>query len=226
VSCSHNRPLQKAVEVGKAGALSFVAGHVHKVEAPVRGTMTFDPEYRETAVVTIEVRTADLRVSSEGEPPEDVPRIQQTMTSDAVLDVAQYPTIAFHSTAVVIRQRRGAALDLVVTGDLTLHGNTNPVSIPMRADVTASRVSAQGTLSIRQSDYGIRPVRVGGGLVSVKDGLTVDFTIVAGALPTPPTRSQGERAPNNGRSSTEPRVRCGRLAVSRASQSRSRSHAG
>lgn len=138
-----------------------------------------DPAYPEGAAVAIEIRTADLRVSGEGELPEDVPKVQQTMASAEVLDAARYATITFQSTAIAVQERRGPALALAVTGDLTLHGETKPLTVRVRVEVTTNQVAARGTLSVKQSDYGITPVSVGG-VVSVKDALTIHFTIVAG----------------------------------------------
>jgi polyisoprenoid-binding protein YceI len=171
------------VEVGKSGALSFAAGHTHKVEGPVSGRLAFVPEEPERADITIAIQTADLRVRAEGEPPGDVPEIQETMASARVLDVARYPTIAFQSRTVVLERQHGSALDLKITGDLTLHGATHLVTIPVMAEANADQVTARGRFSIKQSEYGIAPVRVAGGLVSVKDTLEIELRLVARAEP-------------------------------------------
>jgi polyisoprenoid-binding protein YceI len=168
------------IEVGKAGALSFVAGHAHEVEAPVRGTLSVDPAFPEGAAVSIEIRAADLRVTGKGDPPKDVPKVQEKMTSPAVLDVERRPTITFRSTRIAVRERRGTAVDLLVTGDLTLLGATKPLTVPVHAEFTTNTVTARGTMSIKQSDYGITPISVGG-VVAVKDELTIHFAIVAGS---------------------------------------------
>jgi len=167
------------IEVGKAGALSVVAGHTHEVEAPIGGTLSFDPAFPEGAAVAIEIRAADLRVTGKGEPPEDVPKVQEKMVSRAVLDVERHPTITFRSTRIAVRERRETAVDLSVTGDLTLLGETNPLTVPVHAEFTTNTIAARGTMSVKQSDYGITPVSVGG-LVAVKDELTIRFAIVAG----------------------------------------------
>jgi polyisoprenoid-binding protein YceI len=166
------------IKVGKAGVLSFVAGHTHEVQAPVRGRLTVDAEHLETSALELEIEAADLRVTGEGEPAEDVAKVQQTMAGAAVLDVARYPTIAFRSTALAVRATRGAAVDMSVTGELTLHGVTRSLSVPVHAEVSAGRIAAHGVFSVTQSDYGIKPITVGG-VVSVRDALDVRFTIAA-----------------------------------------------
>lgn len=166
------------VEVGKAGAFSFVAGHSHKIQAPIRGTLSVDPDHPEAASAAFEIRTGDLKVMDDGEPPGDVPKVQETMASEQVLDVSRYPTVTFKSRGVQVRQRSGNALDLTINGDLTLHGTTRPIAVPVHAELTTGTVTAQGTFSVKQTDYGMKPVSVAGGTVRVKDELKVRFTIV------------------------------------------------
>ncbi len=167
------------IKVGKAGALSFVAGHTHEIEGPIRGTLTVDGAHPEAGVVAIDIDATQLRVTGRGEPAEDVPTVQDKMVSASVLDVARYPTITFKSTTVAVRSLRGTAMDLSITGDLTLHGTTKSITVPVHAELTSNRVAAQGTFSVKQSDYGITPVSVAG-VVSVRDALDIRFSIVAG----------------------------------------------
>lgn len=165
------------IEVGKAGALSFIAGHSHTVEAPIRGTLSIDPERPEGAIAALEIRTADLEVRPDGEPPEDVPQVQATMTSERVLDVRRDPTMTFQSRGVRVDRRNGAILELTVKGDLTLHGVTRAIEVPVHLEVGPGTVTARGTFSIKQTDYGITPVSAAGGTVRVKDELRVGFEI-------------------------------------------------
>jgi len=167
------------VEVGKAGAFSFAAGHSHHIEGPVQGTLSVDSEHLESAVAAFEVRTADLRVLEDGEPAGDAPKVQETMASEKVLDVARYPSVTFQSRAIALRQRSGRRLGLTVTGDLTLHGTTRSIVVPVEAVLASDRITAHGTFQVKQTDYGMKPVSVAGGLVSVKNELTIQFTILA-----------------------------------------------
>lgn len=167
------------VEVGKAGAFSFVAGHSHKIQAPIRGTLSVDPDHPEGASAAFEIRKGDLKVMDDGEPPGDAPKVQETMASEQVLDVSRYPTVTFKSRDVQVRQRSGNALDLTINGDLTLHGNTRFIAVSVHAELAPGTVTAQGTFSVKQTDYGMKPVSVAGGTVRVKDELKVRFTIVA-----------------------------------------------
>jgi polyisoprenoid-binding protein YceI len=166
------------IDVGKGGAFGFVAGHTHEVEGRIQGRITADASDLSRAEIQLTIRAADLRVSGKGEPPDDVPKVQERMLGPDVLDVARFPEIAFRSTSVAAGAGRDAAVDLRVTGDVTLHGRTRPVTAPVRVRIDGGTLTATGTLTVKQSDFGIKPVSVGG-VVSVKDALTIHFSVTA-----------------------------------------------
>jgi polyisoprenoid-binding protein YceI len=164
------------IEVGKSGAFSF-AGHTHEVEAPLKnGAVHLDTGDPSHGDVQLQFDAAAMHVTGKGESPADVPKVTATMVSDAVLDVARYPSIAFESTSV--RVAGPGALDLVVTGRLTIHGRTQTVTAPVSVKVDGDRLTATGRFTIKQTDYGITPVSVGG-VVKVRNELNITFTIAA-----------------------------------------------
>lgn len=165
-----------SIAVDKSGVFSF-AGHTHMVEGPIRGRVTLDREQLERSTVRLEIDAASLKVNPKGEPAGDVPKVQRAMET-TVLDIARHPTIAFQSTAVSVRARKGSDIGLTLQGRLTLHGVTRAVSIPANVELGADDLAARGRLSVKQTDYGIKPVSVGG-VVNVKDAVTIDFVIVA-----------------------------------------------
>jgi polyisoprenoid-binding protein YceI len=168
-----------AIEVGKSGALSFAAGHTHEVLASgIAGTMTVDPAdpARSTGRVTIDASA--LKVSGKGEPADDVPKVQETMAGPQVLDVEHYPTITFVITSIAIKTNQETSLDGVVTGRLTLRDVTRSITVPVAARLEGQTLIATGRFALKQTDYGIKPVSVGG-VVSVKDALNISFDIVA-----------------------------------------------
>ena len=166
------------IEVGKGGAFGFLAGHTHEVEGRIQGGVTADARDLPHAEIRLTIHAADLRVSGKGEPPEDVPKVQERMLGPDVLDVARFPDITFRSTSVVGGAQREAGADLRVTGELTLHGRTKSITAPVHVRIDGSSLTATGTLSVKQSDFGIKPVSVGG-VVSVKDALTIHFSVTA-----------------------------------------------
>ena len=124
------------------------------------------------------IATAALKVSGAGEPPDDVPKVQQTMESEKVLDVARYPRITFESSSVAPGRRDAATLDIVVAGQLTIRDVTQPVTVPVHVTLTDRAVAATGRFSVKQTAFGIKPISIGG-VVSVKDTLDITFSIAA-----------------------------------------------
>ncbi len=62
-----------------------------------------------------------------------------------------------------------------------LHGVTRSESTDVSVTVATDRLTATGTLKVKQTDFGIQPVTAGAGTVRVKDEVTVEFTLVARA---------------------------------------------
>jgi polyisoprenoid-binding protein YceI len=158
------------IEVGKSGAFSF-AGHTHEVEAPLSsGVVHFDPDMPSRSDVRLEFNAAAMRVTGKGESADDAMKVQETMLSEQVLDVKKYPTITFESTSV------SATND--VAGKLTIHGVTRPIAARVTLKVEGPALTATGRFAIKQTDFGMKPVSVGG-VVKVKDELNITFTIAA-----------------------------------------------
>jgi polyisoprenoid-binding protein YceI len=167
------------IHVGKAGAFGF-AGHIHEVEAPVTGTIDVDRSDPSRSVVVLEFDAASMRVSGAGEPAQDVPEVQRVMLSDQVLDVKRYPKIVFRSRRVTGGSPSAGSFSVEVAGDLSLHGVTRPVVVPVRVTLGDGGLEARGAATLRQTDFGIHPVTAAGGAIKVKDELDLTFDITAG----------------------------------------------
>jgi polyisoprenoid-binding protein YceI len=154
------------VHVGKAGLLS-AAAHEHWVNAPITGGSVDDSSA--TPGVRFTVDAHKLSVTAEkGVSEKDQAEVQSNMQS-RVLESSTYPEIAFHSTQVLRTSRRVWR----VSGELTLHGATRPVIV----DVTHENDAYIGTVRIKQTDFGIQPIKIGGGVVRVKDELEITFEV-------------------------------------------------
>jgi len=167
------------IHVGKAGLASF-AGHEHEVVARAfSGTIVADSEEIGRSRIELSFDAAALEVTGEGEPPEDVTEVQETMVGAKVLDVARFPTVSFRSSRVSGRLVSPGVYDLEVVGELTLHGTAHSLTVPVRVEVTDSALTATGRAEVAQKRFGIRPVSAGAGLVKVKNELEVEFHFVA-----------------------------------------------
>jgi polyisoprenoid-binding protein YceI len=153
------------VRVYKAGAFSAF-GHDHEIRAPIQKG-TFDDG---KASVDFVVDSRALRVLDSDASDKDRAEIQATMLGPKVLDSDKFPEIRFRSTEV----SRVSEGRWMVQGDLALHGQTRPVKI----DVERQAGRYLGSVRLRQREFGITPVTVGGGAVKVKDEVRVEFAVV------------------------------------------------
>jgi len=154
------------IQVDKTGWLSSF-GDRHVVRAPIaHGSINGSSRPAVEFLVesnTLTVLDPNLSIDGRRE-------VQQRMLGPAVLDADRFPAIAFRSTAI-------SAVDAKhwkVTGDLTLHGVTRPIT----GDVSMEDGRYQGLASVKQRDFGIEPIAVAGGLVKVKDDVKITFVIV------------------------------------------------
>ena len=167
------------IHVSKEGAFK-VFGHDHLIAAKqVSGQAQFDPQKVDNSNVTLRISTKSLTVVDPGESEKDRQDVQATMEGEKVLDVAKFPAITFTSRSVSAAKKTSNGWELTLAGKLNLHGVEKPVSFPLQLHSDNNGLHGQGELSILQTDYGITPVKVGGGTVKVKDKLKITFTIVA-----------------------------------------------
>lgn len=173
---------QVMVHVGRAGLFKF-AGHEHEVAAPVAaGQVVADEADLSRSSVSLSFQAGALKVTGRGEPAKDVPKVQEKMLGPEALDVARHPTIAFRSTAVSGRASAPQRWEVQVEGDLTLHGVTRRITLPLQVERAGDALTATGQTVIRHTDYGMKPISVAG-VVKVKNELTLDFRIAARAQP-------------------------------------------
>lgn len=173
------------IKVGKAGLFKF-AGHEHEVITKrLKGEVVADAERLDRSSVVLSFETQGLEVSEKGEPSGDAPKVQEKMRGPDVLDVVRFPDIVFRSRQVSGTEKSPWTYDLEIVGDLGLHGVTRSLALKVRVEVNGENLTATGTVSLRQSDFGLQPVSVAG-VVKVKDELSVICKIVARtSLPAP-----------------------------------------
>ena len=152
------------VRVYKAGLLSAL-GHNHEIGAPIAGG-TVNPTTRQ---VELHTHARALQVRDPGVSDKDRAEIQSTMLGPQVLDAEQHPEIVFRSTAAEPLN----AGSWKVQGNLTLHGQTHAVTVEVREEGG----HYVGTSRFKQTGFGIKPVKVAGGTIQVKDEIRIEFNI-------------------------------------------------
>ena len=155
-------------------------GHDHLIAAKsFSGTVHFNADKVEESSLALDIEAKSLTVLDPGEAEKDRRDVQATMLGAQVLGVESFPRITFRSTGVHQIKKTGAEWEVTVAGKLNLHGVEKPISIPVRIRLDNTRLTVHGELFIAQTDFGIKPVKVAGGTVRVKDRVKVSFTIVA-----------------------------------------------
>lgn len=97
---------------------------------------------------------------------------------DEVLEVERYPEITYDFSSPKI-DGNGGQYSSVMSGELTLHGETHPFAVPVKVFLMGDTLKASGEFSVSQKQYGIAPVTVAGGAIKLKDEVKCTFNIVA-----------------------------------------------
>lgn len=167
------------VFVGKAGLFSALA-HDHEIGVKsFRGRITISERGIGEASLEMEIDARSLVVLDRKIGEADRAKIARSMHED-VLESAKYPQMLFKSVSVSdLTTGAGGEFRFRLTGDLTLHGVTKRVTIPVSAFLTPGQLRAVGKYTLKQSDFGIKPYSTAGGTIKVKDEVVVNFQIVA-----------------------------------------------
>jgi polyisoprenoid-binding protein YceI len=142
------------------------------------GDVQFTPGTLTDGLVKMTIK-ADSLAANEDVKEKDRAEIDRMMHED-VLETAKFPEIVFTSTSVNANRLGKGRYRARVIGDLTLHGVTQKnVWIQAEVTITEEKVRAQGQFSLRQTDFQIKPIKVAGGTLKVKNELKFDFDIGA-----------------------------------------------
>lgn len=134
--------------------------------ADATGTLTFDPNNPAAATLAIEIPVTHVVTTSS--------KLNEHLMTAQFFDGAKFPTATFRSTRIVVVGKTAK-----ITGDLTLHGVTRPVTIDARfigagtgMQTKALAMGFEGSTSIKRSDFGL-----GGGVPLVSDQVNLGFNI-------------------------------------------------
>jgi polyisoprenoid-binding protein YceI len=159
-----------AIHVGKSGLLS-AAAHDHTISAPISSG-----SLQETPTPRIEFTVQAAAMTVKPDPRIDA-KTQATIQMDMeeiTLEAKKFPEITFRSNRI----EKVGNDQWNVDGDLSLHGVTKLVSLTVKqsGDSWVTRTV------LKQTDFGIKPISVAGGMVKVKDEIQIDFQIFARPL--------------------------------------------
>jgi polyisoprenoid-binding protein YceI len=167
------------VYVPKAGFLSALAHNHHIGVRSFSGTVTVPETGASSGALQLDIDAQSLNVADKEVSEKDRAEIANSMHK-VVLESDKHPKISFKSASIGEVKSNGAdSYSFTVNGDLTLHGVTKRIAIPVTATITAQLLKATGKYTLRQTDWGITPYSKAGGAVKVKNEVVVNFSIVA-----------------------------------------------
>jgi len=164
--------------VGKAGFLSGAA-HDHTIAVKAfTGRVTLAGTGVAGASMEMDIDARSLKVVDQGVSEKDRAEIQSEMESK-VLEISRFPRITFKSVSLSGVKADAGNWRFVLNGDLSLHGVTKRVAVPVTATVKPEQVNASGEVTIKQTDFGIKVYSKALGAVKVQDALKLSFNIIA-----------------------------------------------
>src|ERR1700733_854801 len=155
------------IHVGKSGLLS-AAAHNHTINAPISSGTILESDTRH---VEFRVETAKMRVQPDPKIDAKDQATIQTHMEEMTLETKTFPEITFRSSHV----QKLANGQWKVDGGLSLHGVTKAISLTVKQ---AGEPYTTHTV-LKQTDFGITPLSIGGGMIKVKNEVEIDFQIFA-----------------------------------------------
>ena len=163
---------QLLIKTSRTG-LGARAGHDLTIEVTRwRAEVTVDSAdvAKSSAIVEADVGSFEVRKGTGGVKPltdADRAEIKQTIR-EKILQTGRHPAITFRSTRVA-----GTPESFTIDGDLTITGRTEPITVYGR--LADGRV--EGSATVVQSRWGIRPYTAFLGALKLSDEVTVEFSV-------------------------------------------------
>jgi polyisoprenoid-binding protein YceI len=159
------------------GLLSAFA-HSPTIAIPgFEGEAFVNPDALEKSSLRLVIHSASLTVTGDIQE-KDREEMNHRMHEE-VLETDSYPDIVYECSRLSASKTGEGQYWVALNGDLTLRGVKRSQPVSARVSVNGTTLRATGDLSIRQSDYEIRPVSAAGGTIKLKDELKLSFDISA-----------------------------------------------
>lgn len=166
------------------GGAAAASGHNHVLAAPKLVAYAYLPVDPSNARFDLQLRLDQLLVDDPEARREAGPAFSATLDDQAVagtrehmlsaanLDAARFPYLVIHARRVV-----GEGPRLIASVAIGLHGQVREILVPLRIEQQGNDLQVSGDFAVRQTDFGIVPYSVLGGLLGVRDELAIEFTI-------------------------------------------------
>ena len=155
-------------------------GHDPTIAIPdFEGEVSLNPESPEQSTLRIAIDATSLTATIEISE-KDLAEINRKMHEE-VLESGSFPQIVYECSSVSANKMGEGQYRLALNGELTLHGVARSQTVAARVALNGGSLRATGEISIRQSNYAIRPVSAVAGTIRLKDEVKLSFDISARA---------------------------------------------
>lgn len=160
-----NHAISGSVEWGEEASAS-----AFRFDVPAAGFVVDDPQARReegdqfAGEIPDEAKAGTLR----------------NMLGAAVLDADEYPMVTVRSVAASARPAAAGDGAWSATVAISIAGHESTIDVPFTLAGDQDRLSASGSMELRQSALGLSPFSLMLGALKVEDALTIKFRIVAG----------------------------------------------
>ena len=107
--------------------------------------------------------------------PEDIEGTRRHMLGTNYLQADRFPFVRIQSLQI-----SGEAPKFAAKVQVEMHGQRGEMWIPLDVEGLPDRLSVSGSFVLRQTDFGVQPLSLLGGLLSVQDEVVIEFKL-AGA---------------------------------------------
>ncbi len=168
------------------GGRAARAGHNHVLDAPQFSGYVLVPDGAPTqARFDLQFRLDQLRIDDPAQraetggsfagarSPSDIEGTRRNMLGPRGLDAERFPWVSVRSLAI-----SGDWPMLVAEVDVTLHGVSRQQTTLLTVQHTPQRLTVGGSIVVKQSDFGVEPYSLLGGLLAVQDAVAIRFELV------------------------------------------------
>ena len=161
------------VQAFATGIIAVIAHSPKFAMRDVTGDILFDSNASENSSVHLSIRDGSVEIMDEVSSAERR-EIERVMFGE-VLESSKYPTVEYRSSKVSATKTGENTYRTNMSGDLTLHGVTRGLGFESQLVGGKDTLRAQGSFSLRQSDFGLKIASVANGTLKLKDELKVGF---------------------------------------------------
>jgi polyisoprenoid-binding protein YceI len=149
--------------------LNTAVGVTKQVTGDIYGNQT-DPSQSKIGTITVDISqfTSDSSM-------------RDNFIRRNFLQSSKYPLATFTPTSIAglpASYTNGQTYSFKVTGDLTVHNVTKPVTFDVTASLNGTTLSGTATAAVKMSDFGVGPITLGG-MLQTQDDVKLSMQFVA-----------------------------------------------